>query len=681
MDLALRAFAVEIKDERDGMPQRKGYVRSLARRPDHMLVFDFETRVDATQALAFGSYQYYVDSVCIEEGLIYADDLSSKEREVLTRYAATHMPFATSREKRKLRVVSQSLFIKWFYSAAYTGRCLVVCFNSPFDLSRLACDVREARGRSAGGFSLILARYADGNEIGHRPRIRIKHIDGKRSLIEFTGRAAPDLADKIPDGSIDGQPDERFVFRGNFLDLKTLTFTLRDRSFSLESACDEFGVEHGKQRAARHGVIDDTYIAYNRRDVLATAELAFKALADYDRHPIALEVTRALSPASVGKAYLREMGIRSHGERQAFPMEYLGFAQSAFFGGRTSTHIRKVPVPVVYTDFMSMYPTVNSLMGLWEFVIAERVTVVEHCEQEITDFLLSLTAEALFDQATWPKLTAFARVVPDGDILPTRAQYAATHDWQVAVNHLYGTSDDPNDAIWYALPDLAASTLLTGRVPRIVDAFRVVPEGTLAGLKSVKLLGEVSIDPTKVDFFRTIIEERVKRSNDPSLSAAEQKRYKRDLKVLANATSYGIFAEIIAHEARASVRVTCYDIDGEPFVCEARRPEEPGRYYFPVLSSIITSAARLMLALLEHCVAELGGTYTMEDTDSMAIVATKRGGRIRLPNATINDGLRAYRALSWREVDQIASRFEALNPYDREIVKGSILKIEDDNYE
>jgi hypothetical protein len=35
-----------------------------------------------------------------------------------------------------------------------------------------------------------------------------------------------------------------------------------------------------------------------------------------------------------------------------------------------------------------------------------------------------------------------------------------------------------------------------------------------------------------------------------------------------------------------------------------------------------------MLELLEHSVRELGGTYPMEDTDSMAIVATEHGGLI-----------------------------------------------------
>ena len=70
------------------------------------------------------------------------------------------------------------------------------------------------------------------------------------------------------------------------------------------------------------------------------------------------------------------MGIAPIAERQAFPKRYLGYAQSAFFGGRTSAHIRKVAVPVVYTDFLSMYPTVNALMGLWRFVVAENVSVV-----------------------------------------------------------------------------------------------------------------------------------------------------------------------------------------------------------------------------------------------------------------------------------------------------------------
>ena len=84
----------------------------------------------------------------------------------------------------------------------------------------------------------------------------------------------------------------------------------------------------------------------------------------------------------------------------------------------------------------------------------------------------------------------------------------------------------------------------------------------------------------------------------------------------------------VREEALKEVPVTCYGIDPEPFTCEVRNPEHPGEYCFPPLASLITAAARLMLALLERCVTDLGGTYAMEDTDSMAIVATQRGGLI-----------------------------------------------------
>ena len=89
-----------------------------------------------------------------------------------------------------------------------------------------------------------------------------------------------------------------------------------------------------------------------------------------------------------------------------------------------------------------------------------------------------------------------------------------------------------------------------------------------------------------------------------------------------------------------------------------------------------------MLALLEHCVRELGGTYAMEDTDSMAIVATKRGGFIPCPGGNlIKNGVEGIKALTWKQVDQIVKKFEALNPYNRQITPGSVLKIEDDNFD
>jgi len=651
--------------------------------PEAMLVFDTETRVDATQRLIFGSYRFIVNGECLDENLFCADDLPREDRRLLEQYAATHAQ-TVGESRRKLRCLSRQEFAERLFLYAYRARALLVGFNLPFDLSRIAYDFTSARGRFKGGFSLGLWLYRDKTGFQRanqfRPRVCIKHIDSKRALKGFTARNSPDGIDLIPEGSATGKAEQGYIFRGHVLDLRTLAFALTDRGPSLDSACVAFGVEHGKQRAESHGVVTEEYIDYNRRDVLATAELAVKLLEEYDKHPITLQATKAYSPASIGKAYLRAMGIKPILERQPdFPKKYLGFAQSAFFGGRTSAHIRKILVPVVYTDFLSMYPTVNSLMDLWSFVTARKIEVVEHCQAQIEAFLRKLTPKNLFEPATWKSLTAFVKIIPDGDILPSRAKYSSeSNDWQVAVNHLYSKD---NEALWFSLPDAVASVLLTGRVPKIVDAFVIQPHGTLKGLETTKLRGAVKIDPTSQDFFRVVIEER-KRLSSRDLSKTEKERLDKALKVLANAASYGIYAEMQRQETEDKIKVKCHGVDDEPFTCRVSHPDVPGEYCFPPLASLITGAARLMLALLEHCVREMDGTYAMEDTDSMAIVATERGGMVpcaggshRLPSGE------AVNALSWEQVRQISQRFTALNPYNRSAVPGSILKIEGDNFD
>ncbi len=656
-------------------------------RPDAMLVIDTETTTDSTQSLTFGSYRYLVEGHCLEEGLFHAADIPESAIRILADYASTHRADTTGEGRSELLLFTLQKFLERFYIAAYKGRCLVVGFNLPFDLSRIASDFTTARGRFTGGFSFGLWTYrgTDGHQKRHqyRPRIGIKLIDSKRALKGFTARNEPDASDLIPEGSETGDPETGHIFRGHFLDLRTVAFALTDRGYTLESACNEFGVEHGKQHAKTHGEISESYIDYNRRDVLATYELAVKLLAEYDKHDIKLQETKAYSPASIGKAYLRAMEIRSVLERQPnFPKKYTGYAQSAFFGGRTSAHIRKVPIPVVYADFLSMYPTVNNLMGLWRYVIARDIRVVEHLGNEIDAFLHKLTANDLFNPATWKFLTAFVRVIPNGDILPSRARYSgATNDWQVGVNRLH--VDNRENALWFSLPDVAASVILTGRVPRIVDAFRIEAHGVLPKLKPVKLRGVVEIDPRTQDFFKVAIEERKRLASRTDILDVEKKRLDKALKVLANATSYGIYAEMIREESDHKVAVTCHGIDEQPFHCRVAHPDNPGEYCFPPLASLITGAARLMLALLEHSVAERSGTYAMEDTDSMAIVATEHGGAVPCPGGPHRSGgaQETVTALSWKQVDEISERFSTLNPYDPSAVPGSILKIENDNYD
>ena len=185
------------------------------------------------------------------------------------------------------------------------------------------------------------------------------------------------------------------------LDAKTLAFALTDQGINLEGACELFGVEHGKQKVKRHGIVTPKYIDYNRRDVLATYELTEKLLAEYALHPIPLQATKAYSAASIGKAYLEAMGVTPLLARMPdFPKRYLGYAESAFFGGRASAHVRKVPVPIVYTDFMSQYSTVNVLMGLWNFVTARRDSRRREMPARSSQRCCERSPEWLLDQAT-----------------------------------------------------------------------------------------------------------------------------------------------------------------------------------------------------------------------------------------------------------------------------------------
>jgi hypothetical protein len=678
LPIAVRVFT-RLKDTK----KRRSNERRTSSRPSTRFVFDCETTTDETQRLTFGSYRIIKDNELLEEGLFYAPDLSSKGRRTLQRYVNARNP----RPGRiALRFHTLSEFRDLLHKAMYKWRALVVGFNLPFDFSRLADSVTDGRGQFVGGFSLSLDSFrGGGGRLQHnrfRPRLRIKHIDSKRALMGLAGRMNPDTEDLIPDDSEDGKPKKGYRVPGHILDLRTLAFGLTNQAYSLKSACEAFGVEHGKQALSRHGIVTAKYIDYNRRDVQATTELADKLLAELDRHPVELPATRAYSPASLGKAYLAQMGIRPILERQPrFPTKYLGRAQTAFFGGRTSAHIRRVPVPVVYTDFLSMYPTVNALMDLWPVLTARHVRVVDRCARQVRAFLKGITPERLFIPSTWRKMKAFVQIVPDNDLLPCRAVYSdVSKDWQVGINSVSAGTDGTEHALWFALPDVVASVLRTAKIPGILDAFRVVGIGRLRTLQPVQFRGLIPVDPKRDDFFRAVVEQRERLK---TVRTDETERTRAGLKVLANSTAYGINAEFVREDRQRPTAVVCHGLDPEGFEDRVEHPERPGRYCFPPLAALITAGARLMLSLLEHEIERRGGTYAMEDTDSMAIVATEPGGLVRCPGGPhrLSDGSEAVRALTWRDVREIAQRFERLNPYDRRVVPGSILKIEDDNFD
>jgi hypothetical protein len=686
LPIAVRAYT-PLQDA--GTPRRRTTAVSKPAEPEFVFVFDTESGADQAQHLTFGSARLFSsDRRRLDESLFHADELPAGDRETLQRFVATHDEDVEPHYRKRLRVLTRRAWLRQvFWPVALKNRSLIVCFNAPFDLARISFGWGPARNQPyAGGFSLKLSSYEKAGkslENPHRPRIAIKSIDGKRALIGFKRYLVPDAIDTIPEGADDGVPDPAYQFRGHFLDLRTLAFALTNKSHSLRSACKAFGVplEDAKGRATEYGKVKPEHISYNRQDVRATAALYWKMKEEYDRHLIALPITAAFSPASIGKAYLAAMGILPVLERQPdFPRDVLGFFIAAYYGGRAECRIRKVAVPVVYLDFLSMYPTVCSLMDIWQLLICEHIGVEQGDAviREVQTFLDGITPNRCFDPQVWRRFVGLVQIMPDGDVLPVRAHYGGEAAWQIGVNPL--TSREPQ---WFTIADVVASILLAGRVPRVLKAVRLVPHGVASKLKPIKLRGEIPVDPRTQDFFRVAIEERHRLERREHLSAEDRKRLDPFLKVLANSAGYGIYAEMNPHDLPKGEKqqIEVYGNWDESFISPVHSPEEPGAYCFPPFAACIAGAARLMLALLERCVTDAGGTYAMADTDSMGVVATEVGGLVPCPGGSqqLPDGREAVRALSWDDVDEARKRFEALNPYDREAVPGSVLKLEPEN--
>jgi len=109
------------------------------------------------------------------------------------------------------------------------------------------------------------------------------------------------------------------------------------------------------------GLITEDEIFYGRNDVLATLGLLNALKQEYELHPITLPPDRAYSAASIGKGYLRDMGIAEPVQKfKVIPPKIHGIAMAAYYGGRAECRNRRWPMPVVPVDVTSEYPSVDA---------------------------------------------------------------------------------------------------------------------------------------------------------------------------------------------------------------------------------------------------------------------------------------------------------------------------------
>jgi len=678
LPIAVRVFTRRSRrkpewEERKAKPLKRRY-------PAEALVFDTETTRDPSQRLLFGVWRLYRDPwgsepgvTCIEEGIFYPDDLPERDPrgfETLRRFVERSRSAAVagySRLGEGHHIVLRPL--SWWvdrrllrYGYHHADRCHVVGFNLLFDLARLAKYWSPGRGYYRGGFSFGLkGRFdATGNwkDAKYAVRLLVKAIDPRRSLFAWGSWSR---------GREYKGADARFV------DLRALSFALTDKAHTLESACRAFAYPYEKREVA-YGKISARMLEYAREDVEATAQLYRACLAELRRHGgIALDPSSLYSPATVGTRYLEAMGLERPMDKFDLHPRIHGWAMSAFFGGRAEARIVRTEVPVTHADATSMYPTVNALLGTWSLMRARNL-----CTEDATDRVRELLQapdlfERCFEPGFWRaeiRVTLVEIESPQEQILPVRGFYDPdSRDPRIGLNPF-----SYDGRLWYMLPDVIASAILTGHPPGVVRAIRLVPRGIQDGLRPVRVRGGPEIDPRSTDPFMAMIEERQRVRANLDLPEDERDRVALFLKITANSTAYGVLARFDRRELARSATVEVFGPDELPVGAKTKNPEDPGPFCFPPVAASITAGARLVLAMLERSVTDAGGAYAFCDTDSMAIVCLPRGGSV----ACQTQRGRSIRALSAKVVRSILARFDDLNPYDRDLVP-SFWKVEHDS--
>ena len=640
LDLCIRAYVESAE------PYRRDRVEGRHAPPfasEWSLVFDTETMSDAGQQLRFGTFQVRKGDTIWRSGLFH--ETEGADLATLSAYSVKHGTELLTRET----------FVKEiFYGVAYDLRAKIIGFNLPFDLSRIAIAHGSARRDMRSGFSLKLTSDK------RRPAVQVKHLYRRAALIRF---AAPFKQRNARSERKRGE--RRPMRRGFFIDVHTAAGALYSRSFSLASLCAFLKTPNRKLDFEEfEGPITPEMIDYALMDVQATWD-CYQGLA---KHYAVLglkdtPLSEVYSEASIGKGYLKAMGIKPWREVQTdIPSEILAAIMASYYGGRSEIRIRREIRQVVLCDFLSMYPTVCTLMGLWKFVVAEGMAW-QDAAWEAQELLETLSLADLRDPAVWRRLTMLVQIDAKADILPARAKYGEDAQATIGLNFL--SSDYP---LWFTLADCVASKLLTGKAPRVLRAISFSPKESQPNLRIVCIGGDARyrVNPKSDDFYKRMVEFRQAIKIDRDMSSGDEREdldvRQAAVKIAVNATSYGCFVEMNVKELACTAPATVHSASAQPYPIKTDKREEPGRFFHPLLATLTTGAARLMLAITERLIVENNLEWSFCDTDSMAIARPDYIQGVEFTSA----------------IEQIITWFAPLNPYK---FGGTILKVESQNFE
>lgn len=284
-------------------------------------------------------------------------------------------------------------------------------------------------------------------------------------------------------------------------------------------------------------------------------------------------------------------------------------------------------VGVVDADARQMYPASWVVLGCWAVLTARQLRRVD-----VTDKLRGLCEQAaagdftpLYARGTYRDLgLTLAEVLPDGEPWPVERPGKGGPRFDVAPLR-------SPVALPFAWADVVLAAALSGRVPRIVSATKLLPVGTEEGRRATPLRDGLVV-PAGEDPIPWLVRLR------PEKGTGED-RLRDCIRGIANPAAWGIFARLDQYRVGGTLR------------------ERVARWSWPPVAASVPAVARLWLGLVERQVRDLGGSVIARDTDGIAIVASPAGGAVEL-----RDG-RTTHALSWPQADDLLRPFDRLDPF------------------
>ena len=220
------------------------------------LVFDCETTTDLREDLNFlwwrfcelkdGAY------VCQREGVVYQDDLDAKFVTLIHEFAGSKRADVEDGCPEDILVQSRTRFVDGEFWDALRMGAVIVNFNAPFDLSRLGLTFPEAKSKNTG-WAMVLWNYR-GRPDRLKPKLRIKPKDSRAAFIDVAG----------------GDPANRLIYRGRFLDLSVFGWALRNRHLDLNGFLRSFGLKP-KMPHEPTGRVTKRELAYLLLKIIANA--------------------------------------------------------------------------------------------------------------------------------------------------------------------------------------------------------------------------------------------------------------------------------------------------------------------------------------------------------------------------------------------------------------------------